>query len=81
MGLCKRCNMIFQNANPAIQLCPICMDKEEKDYQLIYSYVASKGTPSIMETIQATGVSRKTIQRFIKDGRVSLVTNNEITLE
>jgi len=80
MGLCKRCNRIFQHANPAVKLCPVCMEKEDKDFQIIYNYVASKGTPTIMDTILATGVSRKTILRFIDDGRVSLVENNELHL-
>lgn len=70
MGLknCSECGKIYVE-NPS-GLCPECYAKEEEDEHTIGEYLREKGTASIPEIHQATGVKERTIMRMLKSGRI-----------
>ena len=70
MGLknCSECGRIYVE-NPS-GLCQECYAREEEDERIIGEYLREKGTASIPEIHEATGVKEKTILRMMKSGRI-----------
>lgn len=65
---CKRCGNIFNYRG--ISICNNCVTQDEKDYGLVRDYIIEHPNSSTVEVSEATGVSVKTISRFIREGRL-----------
>jgi predicted amidophosphoribosyltransferase len=70
---CQRCNGIFNRIGGP--LCPTCVDKEEKDFRAVNEALRRQPHQKIDELAEQTGVSEKTIMRFIKDKRIASDVN------
>ncbi len=71
---CPRCGKIF--ARGLREVCQDCHKKEEEDFQVVYKYVRKKENrmASISEVEEATGVDKKFIHKYIKQGRLHLAS-------
>ncbi|KGX93946.1 membrane protein [Pontibacillus halophilus JSM 076056 = DSM 19796] len=67
---CPRCNAIYVKG--VRDICEACYRKEEDDYDLVYTYIRKKKnrTAGVEEVANHTGVSEKTIRKFVKEGRL-----------
>lgn len=72
-GNCPRCGDIYV-LNNVREVCPNCYKKEESDYEKVYQFIRKKHnrTAQMDEVVDATGVERSTIYKFIKKGRIKI---------
>ena len=66
---CPGCGNLFYRSSR--NLCPKCIEKEEKDYDTVRKYVSIHPKASIVQVVEATGVAEETILNFLKDGRLA----------
>lgn len=69
---CPRCDSLFVKS--LRDVCPNCHKKEEEDFRKVYEYVRKRENrmASVPEVEEATGVPEKLIQKFVKQGRISV---------
>lgn len=66
---CPECGKVFTydgNRN----LCPRCIDKEEKKYLMVRKYVKDNPGASINEVAEETEVEEELVLRFLREGRL-----------
>jgi flagellar operon protein (TIGR03826 family) len=68
---CPRCGRVF--AKGIKDVCPVCIQEIEKEYQKCAEYLREHRGTTIYELSEQTGVSIRQITRFIREGRISLV--------
>ena len=67
---CPTCGKVFVKINR--NLCPECMEKEEKDYDLARKYLKDNPRASVREISELTGIDGKKILRWIREGRIDV---------
>ena len=72
--VCKRCSRIFDGSKAGY--CDKCYDKNEKEYNLILEYLKKNPDAIVLEIIDKTGVSLKTLNRFVEEGGLSYTESN-----
>lgn len=72
--MCKRCNCIFEVNNKGY--CDKCSDRNEKDFNKILDYLDKFPDAIVLEIIDKTGVSFKTLNRFVAEGGISYKESN-----
>ncbi|KGX86791.1 TIGR03826 family flagellar region protein [Pontibacillus marinus] len=67
---CPRCNALFVKSVKSI--CDACYKKEEEAYDLVYKFISKKKnrTSSIDEVVEATGVEKDLVLKFVKEKRL-----------
>lgn len=65
---CPQCGKLFKKIGR--NLCPACIEKEEKMFDIVREYVRDNPNANVMETSEATGVPEKVIMQFLRDGRL-----------
>ena len=65
---CPACGSIFRYQTR--NLCPVCVEAEEKEFDIVRNYVRDHPGENIFQVSQATGVSEDKIIRFLRDGRL-----------
>jgi hypothetical protein len=75
--ICKICGRLF--ARDGHQECPECHKKDSEEYRIIREYISTHHNVSAVDVNVATGIPISTILRFIKDGRVELMTSTNRT--
>ena len=70
---CPKCGDIYVKNNIR-DICPKCFKQEEADYEKVYQYIRKKQnrTAQMDEVVEATGVEKSLIYKFIKKGRIKL---------
>lgn len=72
--ICRRCKKMFEKVeNNNALYCQICLEKNNKDYDLIIDYIKESPGATVMEIITATGATLKSINCFIDDGSMSYI--------
>ncbi|MTV49923.1 flagellar protein [Heliobacillus mobilis] len=66
---CPRCNRIFIPQGGR-KICPVCVQEEEKQYEIVREYLRENPGAPVLIVIQETGVDEDTILQFIKEGRL-----------
>lgn len=72
--VCKRCNSVFEGKR--WDYCDKCYEKNEKDYNAILEYLEKYPDAIVLEIIDKTGVSLKTLNRFVDEGGFSYKESN-----
>ncbi len=82
MGLarCKRCGKIFNQVIEK-EICPACLEEEEEEFQKVKGFFREHPRARLEEASQKTGVDKKTIMQFLKEGRLQRVLPEEEALE
>lgn len=80
LARCRRCGKVF---NKVIEkdVCPACLEEEENEFQKIKSFFREHPRARLDEASRETGVDKKTIMQFLKDGRLQLVFPEEAISE
>jgi flagellar operon protein (TIGR03826 family) len=77
VGNCPRCGRLF--AKSFREVCQACTKEIEMEYDKCLQYLREEKTATIQEVSEATEVSIKQITKFIKEGRISVANNPNMT--
>ena len=78
--LCKECNGVMVFKGLGSYICEDCGKKEYDDYGKARNFIESRPGANISEIAEATGISRKTINDMLKDGRFEIAANSKTFL-
>jgi predicted amidophosphoribosyltransferase len=67
--ICKICGKMFEKDGK--EYCESCYDKNKKEYDLVLDYITNHPDHIILDIITETGVSLKSINRFVEEGSIS----------
>lgn len=67
---CPVCGKVFVKINR--NLCPECIEKEEKEYEIVRKYLKDNPGASVEEISEITGVDEKKVLRWIREGRIDV---------
>ncbi|MGQ9747738.1 MAG: MerR family transcriptional regulator [Candidatus Caldatribacteriaceae bacterium] len=76
LAKCKRCGKIFNKVLEK-DVCPECLDKEEEEFQKVRNFFREHPRAKLEEASQGTGVDKKIILQFLKEGRLQLSLSEE----
>lgn len=68
--ICSICGRFFPKNGK--NYCNECFEKDKKEYEIVRGYVIKHRGTNAMEVSNATGISIKTIYRFIDEGRIDI---------
>ena len=73
LGNCPQCGDIYV-LNNIRDVCLNCYKQEEADFEKVYQFIRKKQnrTAQMEEVVEATGVQKTLIYKFIKKGRIKL---------
>ncbi|MCS7242475.1 MAG: MerR family transcriptional regulator [Candidatus Caldatribacterium sp.] len=71
LARCKRCGAIFQKVIDR-DLCPLCLEKEEEEFRKVKEFFRQHPKARLEEVSEATGVDKKVILEFLKEGRLQI---------
>lgn len=77
--ICKRCSKMFPKNGKLY--CKDCIEKAEKEHDLIIDYVTQHPNATILDIITETGVTLKSINALVEDGYVSYTENKLKTID
>lgn len=77
---CVKCGRLFQYVSGP-PICSKCKEKEEEDFKLIKDYIYENPNSNMMEISNATQVSSRLIERFIKEGRLILSEDSPLFIK
>ncbi len=82
MGLkkCKKCKKIFAPTMNS-KVCPACIQKEEEQYKIVKDYLWDHPGATILQIHEATGISEKLIQKFVREGRFLQINGVDLMVE
>lgn len=69
---CKKCNVNMVYVFGEVYECPVCGAREYTDFGKIREYLEKHGPQNAVTIADATGVSVKTIQKFLYQGRIEI---------
>lgn len=76
---CKRCGRMFNRVRRDI--CPSCVAEEENMFQAVRKYLRDHRNASMSELVEATEIPMEFIVEMIRDGRIILRDNPNLTYE
>ena len=65
---CKQCKELFSPSRNE-KICPKCRQGEEEKYKLLKDYLWDHPGATVSELHRETGVEKKLIRKFVKEGR------------
>jgi len=74
-GLCAVCQRFFEKEHAGQVKCRPCNDKDEVDYGKVRAYLELHEGASFADVMTDTGVSYRSLERFIEERRVYIVNN------
>ncbi|MBQ8526860.1 MAG: TIR domain-containing protein [Lachnospiraceae bacterium] len=77
---CKRCGGALRPVSRGTYQCVDCGFEDYDSYQKVRNYLNKEGPRSVTEIMRATGVSRSTIEYFLKDERLEIPIGSPILL-
>ena len=69
---CKNCAMVFQYMGSGDELCPSCKKQEESDLEIVMEYISKNSSAKAEEILEHTGVSKGSILRMVKSGKLNI---------
>lgn len=66
---CENCNKPFKYSGYGAVLCPICKKKDEEDFETVKDFLLKNPLSTGEEVFKATGVTAKTISKWLRDER------------
>ena len=73
---CRRCGRLFIRVNKDI--CPRCAQEIEQEFLLCHDYLRDHPGATVIEIHEATGVSVKQIEEFVKEGRFQFMRGEHL---
>ncbi len=77
MRNCPKCGNVFTFIrNP---ICPDCQEIEDQIFETVRRYLKDNGDKTLEEVAEATEVSVKKILKYIKEGKIDIAGNDNIS--
>ncbi|NLX64996.1 MAG: hypothetical protein GX022_09540 [Clostridiaceae bacterium] len=73
---CARCHRLFEKV-AFEEVCPTCFAIEEEEFRRIKEFLTQYPGASSNEVMRHTGVSLKTIKRYLREDRLEIVGDNK----
>lgn len=70
---CRRCKRLFNDFSNR-QVCPVCREQEEQDFQRVKAYVQDHKGCSIQEVVAECDVDTRQIHQWIKEERLEFMS-------
>ncbi len=67
---CKRCGKLFKFQ--LHNVCQSCLIKDQEDFDKIWEYMRTHPRVSVLELSRNTGVKPDVINRFLREGRLTV---------
>ena len=67
---CKRCGKLFKFQQHNV--CQSCLIKDQEDFDKIWEYMRTHPRVSVLELSRNTGVKPDVINRFLREGRLTV---------
>lgn len=77
--VCKSCKRLFQYITGP-EICPNCKQAEEDLFQKVKEYLIKNPGESMHIVSEETGVSVSLIEKFLKQGRLEVSPDSQITI-
>lgn len=74
-GICTVCERFFEKAHAAQTKCKECNDRDDADYRKVRDYLERHEGATMADVMKDTGVTLKTLDRFLAERRVYIVDN------
>ncbi len=74
-GICTVCQRFFERENAAQVKCKTCNDSDRAEYAKVRSYLERHDGATVTDVMRDTGVSLRTLDRFIEERQVHVVNN------
>lgn len=75
-GICKVCERFFEKTQKDQVKCLSCHERDEADYGKVRSYLERHEGATVADVMKDTGISLRTIDRFVVERRVYRVNNS-----
>lgn len=69
---CEHCGRVF-NSNGFFKVCPICMEKDEKDFSKIKEYLYEHPCAKIFDVVTDLDMPVKKIKRYLRESRLEII--------
>jgi RNA polymerase subunit RPABC4/transcription elongation factor Spt4 len=79
--VCVRCGRIFNYLGFGHYYCPPCRKKDIEDFTKVKEYIYEHGVATALEVSDNTGVSLKTIEQYLREGRLEIPENSPIFIK
>ena len=76
---CIKCRKVFTYVNSPY--CPTCIKEEDELFETVRLYIKDNPSCTMLEVVDATGISLKKIMRYLKEGRLELSQGMQGELE
>ncbi len=74
LAKCKWCGKPFQSFG--MNFCPKCIQELDEQYKPVRDYLYDSPNATIEEVEEATGVSKRVILYYLRDGRLQMTNSN-----
>lgn len=78
---CIRCGRLFRYPGFGEYYCEVCKEQDNEEFERVKQYLDEHGLANAYEISVATGVSEKTITRFLTESRLEIPEGSPIYLK
>ena len=78
---CSRCGRMFQYSGFGPICCTSCRDLDDMEFNRVREYLNEHGTAGSYEISVATGVTEKTIRRYLYESRLEIPEGSPIFIQ
>lgn len=78
---CLGCRRMFHYMGFGHSYCAVCKEKDEVDFNKVKDYIYECGTATALEVSEYTGVSLKTIELYLREGRLIIPEDSPIFIK
>lgn len=78
---CIHCGRMFSYSGFGHLYCPVCKVKDSENFEKVKDYIYKNGVATAIEVSEATGVSLKQIEQYLKEGRLEIPQNSPIFIK
>ncbi|MCR5686279.1 MAG: hypothetical protein K6G81_12855 [Lachnospiraceae bacterium] len=79
--VCERCGRMFNYAGFGNPFCPSCKSVDAEEFDKVRDYLVHNGAANMYEISEATGVSEKTIRRYLTESRLEIPEGSPIYIK
>ena len=73
---CRQCGKLFQSFGAGI--CPECAEELDRSFRVVKDYLYDHPDANVFEITKETGVAEKMVLSFLKEGRLSINTGENM---